>query len=82
MASTASAIRVQLADAVALRQRGEHRLVQAAAEDLDLLALDERPQVGDEPGPLGPQPLEQRPGVVQPDAGSSGAASSASTIGS
>ena len=55
----------QLADPVALGQGGEDRLVVASAQDLDLLARDERTQPHDEVGALGAQPFEQRTRVVQ-----------------
>ena len=60
----------ELVDPVLLGQRGEHGLVQAAAEDLDLAAVDQRAQPLEEGGSLGRQPLEQRARVVQrePDA--------------
>ena len=55
--------------AIALRQRREDRLVQPAAQDLDLPALHQGAQVrATNAGWLGAQPLQQRPGVVQPDA--------------
>ena len=56
---------VDLPARVALRQHREHRLVEAAAEQLDLTALDERAQLVEVVGPLALDPLEQRPGVVQ-----------------
>ena len=61
----------QLADPIAVRQRGEDRLVPAAAEDLDLVALREGGEAGDEIGPLRAQPVEQGAGVMEgdPDAG-------------
>ena len=55
----------ELADPVALRQRGEDGFVVAAAEDLDLLARDERTEPHDEVRALGAQPLEERSRVVQ-----------------
>ena len=58
----------QLVDPVLLRQGGEDRLVQAAAQELDLVARDEHPQAGQELGALRGQPLEQRAGVVQREA--------------
>ncbi len=61
----------QLVEAVALGQGGQDRLVQAAAEELDLPARHQRAQAFEELRPLGRQPLEQRARVVQrqPDAG-------------
>ena len=58
-------MRAQLADPVALRQRGEHRLVVAAADDLDLAAIDEDAQALDECGSLARSHCEERPGVVE-----------------
>ena len=50
---------------VALGQDGQHRLVEAAAEELDLAALDQRAQLVEVVGPLALDPLEERAGVVQ-----------------
>ena len=55
----------ELADPVALRQRGEDRLVPAAADDLDLAAIDEGRQALEKLRPLGPHPGQQRAGVVE-----------------
>ena len=58
----------ELSHAVDLAQGGQHRLVVAAAEDLHLLALDERAQPLERLRPVGLEPLEQRAGVVQAEA--------------
>ncbi len=60
-----------LPERVALREHREHRLVEAAAEQLDLAAGDERAQPGEVVGALALDPLEQRAGVVEgaPDVG-------------
>ena len=66
--SSSPAIRDSCADAVALGERGEDRLVQAAAQQLDLAARHERPQPGEELRALGGKPLEQGTGVVEREA--------------
>ena len=59
----------ELADPVTFGKRREHRLVVGAAEDLDLVAFDQRAETVDRIGSFGDQPIEQGPRVVerQPD---------------
>ena len=58
----------ELVEPVVRGQRREDRLVQAAAQELDLVAVDERPEALEERRPLGCEPLEQRTRVVEREA--------------
>ena len=55
----------QLADTIGLRQRGQHRLVVAAAQDLHLAALDEGAEAFQGVRPIGLEPVEEGPRVVE-----------------
>ncbi len=55
----------ELADPVTFGKRREHRLVVGAAEDLDLVAFDQRAETVDRIGSFGDQPIEQWPRVVE-----------------
>jgi hypothetical protein len=58
----------ELADPIAFREGREDRLVPAAADDLDLAALGEQREAGDELRALGAQPGQERAGVVEGEA--------------
>jgi hypothetical protein len=55
----------ELAHPIALRQRGEDRLVPAATDDLHLTPIDERSQALNEARPLGTKPGEEGARVVE-----------------
>ncbi len=55
----------ELADPVGLRERRQHRLVHAAAEDLDLPPIDEPAHVVKEVGVLQVEPLQEGSRVVE-----------------
>ena len=57
----------ELSVPVGVRQCREDGFVQTPAEHLDLPAIDEPPHELERVGLLRLQPLEQRPGVVEPD---------------
>ncbi len=54
-----------LSDGVAFGEDREHRLVEAAAEQLDLTVVDEPPEPREVIGAMRLDPLEQRAGVVE-----------------